>query len=116
MAPAKEELPATGAELYERDFALWTEEQAELLRSGAFDRLDVEHLIEELDGMRKSKKRSLESNMVVILKHLVKHRFQPSRRSRSWLSSVVEHRRRLLAELEDSPSLAGHVSAAFQRN
>ena len=54
--------------------------------------------------------------MVVILKHFVKYQFQPSRRSRSWLSSVVEHRRRLLAELEDSPSLAGHVSAAFQRN
>ena len=116
MARAKDHLPAGRPELYEQDFALWLEEQVGHLRSRAFDRLDLEHLIEELEGMRKSEKRSLNSNMVVILKHLLKCQLQPARRSRSWLSSIVEHRRRLLEEIEDSPSLMSHVAAAFMAN
>lgn len=116
MARAKDELPATGPELYERDFALWIDEQVELLSTRAFDRLDLEHLIDELEGMRKSEQRSLNSNVVVILKHLLKWQFQPKRRSRSWLVSIAEHRRRLIEELEDSPSLRHYMGAAFERN
>ena len=40
-------------------------------------------------------KHAVASNLVVVLKHLLKHQFQPRRRSRSWLSSIAEHRRRL---------------------
>jgi hypothetical protein len=42
---------------------------------------------------------------VVILKHLLKHQFQPRRRSRSWLTSIAEHRRRLRKEFQHAPSL-----------
>jgi hypothetical protein len=43
--------------------------------------------------------------LVVVLKHLLKYQFQPRRRSRSWLSSIAEHRRRLRNDLATSPSL-----------
>jgi hypothetical protein len=49
--------------------------------------------------------RAVESNLVVTLKHLLKHRYQPGRRSRSWLSSIAEHRRRLRNDLKTSASL-----------
>ena len=39
--------PAT----YETDFYLWTQQQAEILRHGAFSTLDVENLIEEIESM-----------------------------------------------------------------
>ena len=116
MARTKDDLPATGADLYEQDFALWIEEQAGLLRLRAFDRLDLDNLIDELEGMSRSDKRSLNSDIVVVIKHLLKYRFQTSRRSRSWLSSIEEHRQRVKDGLQDSPSLEHHVAASFQRN
>ena len=39
------------AELYEADFYVWAEEQAALLRARRFDALDLENLIEEVQGL-----------------------------------------------------------------
>ena len=41
--------------------------------------------------------------------HLLKYQYQPRRRSRGWLSSMVEHRRRLRDDLTTSPSLRGYA-------
>lgn len=110
MARAKDQLPATGPDLYERDFALWIEEQVELLRTGALDRLDLRNLIEEVESMGRSDRRKLENNLVVIIKHLLKHEFQPGKRSRSRLAPMNEHRRRVQQIVQDSPSLRGHLT------
>jgi hypothetical protein len=40
-----------GRPLYERDFCLWLEQQATLLREGRFDELDLANLIEEIEAM-----------------------------------------------------------------
>ena len=37
--------------LYERDFCLWVEEQARLLRQGMLERVDVVNLAEEIEGL-----------------------------------------------------------------
>ena len=81
--------------LYERDFYLWVEEQTGLLRRGALDRLDVANLVEEIEELGIGAKKAVKSNLVVVLLHLLKHQFQPRRRSRSWRASIVEHRQRL---------------------
>ena len=42
--------PADAA-LYEEDFYLWVERQADLLRDGRFRDLDLAHLIEEVEDL-----------------------------------------------------------------
>jgi len=112
MARAKEEVRGdTG--LYERDYCLWVEEQVRLLREGRLDRLDVAHLIDEVEDLGRSQKDAVTSNLVVVLKHLLKYQHQPRRRSRSWLGSIAEHRRRLRKGFQNSPSLRGHARDEF---
>lgn len=112
MARAKARSETT---LYERDFSLWLERQAQLLRERRLDELDVPNLLEEVEDMGRSEKKAIKNNLVVILLHLLKHQFQATRRSRSWLGSIVEHRQRLHDDLNDSPSLRGHLEAVFAR-
>ena len=112
MAGATAEIGAEGG-LYERDFCLWVEEQVRLLRAGQLERLDVANLIEEINGLGIGERTSVQTNLVVVLKHLLKHQYQPGRRSRSWLSSIAEHRRRLRDDLTTSPSLRRYARARF---
>ena len=39
---------------YDEDFYSWTQEQAELLRTGQFNSLDIPNLIEEIETMGRS--------------------------------------------------------------
>ena len=100
---------AHGAALYERDYAAWLDEQAALLRAGRTDALDLANLAEEIADMGIGQRDAVESNLIVVLKHLLKYQFQPARRSRSWLSSLDEHRRRLNKAFVRSPVLARHA-------
>ncbi len=47
---------------YETDFYLWTQQQADLLRQGEFNRvdLDLENIAEEIESMGKREPHSLE--------------------------------------------------------
>jgi Domain of unknown function DUF29 len=62
------------AELYELDFYAWTQEQAAVLREHfqGDNRLDVEHLAEEVEDLGKSEFKALESQVVNIIAHLLK--------------------------------------------
>ncbi len=100
------ELPVkTQTTLYEQDFCLWIETTANLLKEGQFSQLDIENLVEEIETMGRSEKNALKSNLIVVLLHLLKWRYQPEKRSRSWKSSIFEHRRRLHEAFKSSPSL-----------
>jgi hypothetical protein len=97
--------------LYGQDFCLWVERQAALLREGRLGELDIVNLLDEVESLAINRKHAVTSNLVVVLKHLLKHQHQPRRRSKSWLSSVAEHRRRLRREVVTSPSLRSYASA-----
>ena len=114
MARAKEAI-AADKPLYERDFVRWVATQVRLLKEGDLDRLDLANLIDEVEDLAISRKHAVRSNLVVVLKHLLKYQFQPRRRSRSWLSSIAEHRRRLRDEFADSPSLRHHARERFEQ-
>ncbi len=101
--------------LYERDFCLWLEQQAELLRERRFDELDLANLVEEIEAMARRDKKAIKNNLVVLLTHLLKHEFQPEQRSSSWRGSIVEHRQRLRDDFEESPSLRPHAAEVFAR-
>jgi hypothetical protein len=100
--------------LYERDFCLWVEEQARLLKEGRLQQLDLVNLIDEIEDLGLHEKKAFQSNLVVVLKHLLKYQFQPRRRSRSWVSSIAEHRRRLRNDLATSPSLRPYAREQFE--
>jgi hypothetical protein len=91
--------------LYEQDFYLWLAETVQLLKTGKFEKLDVENLIEEIESMGRSEKQALRSNLEVILMHLLKYQYQPEKRSNSWRYTLLEHRRRLEDLFQVSPSL-----------
>jgi hypothetical protein len=99
--------------LYEHDFSLWLERQAELLREGRLSELDVANLLEEIESMGRKDKKAIQSNLVVVVAHLLKYQFQPDQRSASWRGSIAEHRRRLRYDLAESPSLRAHAVAVF---
>jgi len=101
--------------LYERDLCLWLEQQAALLREGRFGDLDLANLIEEIEAIARKDKKAVKNNLVVLLTHLLKHQFQPAQRSSSWRSSILEHRRRLRDDFEESPSLRPHAAEVFMR-
>jgi hypothetical protein len=60
--------------LYDEDFYAWTVEQAAVLRShGSRDnRLDVEHLAEEIEDLGKSELHAVESYVENVIEHLLK--------------------------------------------
>ncbi|MEO1447163.1 MAG: DUF29 domain-containing protein, partial [Cyanobacteria bacterium J06635_11] len=96
---------------YDQDYVLWLDTTAALLRQGNFAAIDLENLLEELESMGRSEKRALESNLVVVLQHLLKYQYQPDKRTKSWLLSIAEHRRRLRNDLEASPSLKRYLNS-----
>jgi hypothetical protein len=99
--------------LYEEDYLKWIETTVEKLRSQDFSNVDWENLIEEIESMGRSERKSIRSNLIVVLIHLLKWQFQPELRSRSWKSSIVEHRRRIRDDLKDSPSLKPYLAEVF---
>ncbi|HEX3683333.1 MAG TPA: DUF29 domain-containing protein [Bryobacteraceae bacterium] len=91
---------------YDRDFYKWTQETAELICRGEFDRIQREHLAEEIADMGKRDKREVRSRMTVLMMHLLKWRAQPELcEQSSWRATIVEQRRQLELVFRDSPSL-----------
>lgn len=103
MTQAKQRL------LYETDYLQWIETTVEDLRQGHYDRIDWNNLIDEIEDMARSQRRSLKSNWIVVLLHLLKWQYQPEKRSSSWESSLLEHRDCLRDDLRDSPSLKPYL-------
>lgn len=95
--------------LYQQDYLRWIENTIANLQHQKYDQVEWEHLIEEIQDMGRSERRRLESNLIVVLLHLLKWQYQPHRRSGSWEGSVLEHRRRLNKALQESPSLQPYL-------
>ncbi|MDP2795129.1 MAG: DUF29 domain-containing protein [Sulfurisoma sp.] len=90
---------------YEKDVNAWANEQAQLLRAGRFDLLDVEHVAGEIEDVGKSEQRELASRLVILLAHLLKWQHQPERRCPSWDKTIKARRKEISYALEESPSL-----------
>lgn len=99
--------------LYEADYLRWIETTVEKLRSQNYAEVDWENLIEEIEDVGRSERRSLESNLIVILLHLLKWQYQPNRSSGSWEGSMIEHRRRIKKAVKESPSLKPYLESIF---
>ena len=106
-------LKANSQTLYDTDYLQWIQTTVEKLQNHDYTNVDWENLIEEIADMGRSERRSLKSNLIVILVHLLKWQFQPEKRSGSWEGSIIEHRRRVKEALNDSPSLKSYFESVF---
>lgn len=62
-------------QLYEEDYTLWLDATVEKLRSSNYNEVDWNNLIEEIEDIERREGQSLESNLVVVLLHLLKWQF-----------------------------------------
>jgi hypothetical protein len=100
--------------LYETDVAAWAERQAEALRAGRFDDLDLENLAEEIGDVSRREAEALESHLETLLMHLLKWRHDPDHRSRSWEGTIRVARHKTAKLLRDSPSLRPRLPALVE--
>lgn len=107
------ELEVNRQQLYEIDYLRWIETTVGKLRSQDYSAVDWENLIEEIEEMGRRERRSLESNLIIVLIHLLKWQYQRELRSGSWKGSIVEHRRRIRKAVRDSPSLKPYLEEVF---
>jgi Domain of unknown function DUF29 len=96
---------------YDTDILIWSERQATLLRRRAAGELvndadiDWPNVAEEIESVGRSERRELRNRMARLHQHLLKWRYQPEHRSRSWRTTITTQRREIEALLADSPSL-----------
>jgi hypothetical protein len=91
--------------LYDTDFVEWTAHNAELLRQGRFEEVDLEHVAEEIEDLGKRDLLAVRPQLRRMLMHLVKQKIQPERDGASWRGSVVNAQGIILDYVENSPSL-----------
>ena len=99
--------------LYDRDFYGWTQNQADALRRRSANELDWDNLLEEIEGLAMAAENELINRLAVLLAHLLKWSLQPTRRSRSWVLTVREQRRRIKRLLDRNPSLKPKITEAL---
>jgi hypothetical protein len=105
---------AKTAALYDRDFVLWTEEQATQLRRCKNSNLplDWENLAEEIESLGKSDRRGVASQLRRILRHLLKMEASPAAGPRAGCrSTILDARAEIEDILRDSPSLRRGIDA-----
>lgn len=95
---------------YDKDFFKWANTQAHFLKNKDFFRLDIEHLIEEIESLGRSEKRMLQSYLEILLMHMLKAKYQPMHRSKSWDLSIKNSRQKFKQVLNENPSLKPKLS------
>ncbi|WP_271253691.1 DUF29 domain-containing protein [Pseudanabaena sp. Chao 1811] len=100
--------------LYERDLDLWLETAIAQLKAGDFHNLDVENLIEELEGLSGSNKREVETRLKRLIEHILKRCYVNMPECfRGWEVTIINQRDELQKLLKQSPSLKLHFSKMF---
>ncbi len=90
---------------YDKDFAKWSKDQARFLKKQEFSKLDLKNLIEEIESLGRSEKRTLESYVMKLLLHLLKVKYQPKKHTRSWDLSIKQMSHSAKKTLSENPSL-----------
>lgn len=69
-------------QLHEKDFNLWVEGIKEAIQNRDFENMDWDNLLDEIDDMGKSEKRSLDSYMQRLIEHILKLKYWETERER----------------------------------
>jgi hypothetical protein len=99
---------ARPAPSYDGDYYAWSQDQGARLRAAKPKDIDWENLAEEIESLGRSDKRAIESDLAVVMVHLLKWAYQPQKRKAGWKASTIEHRIRIRKFLAESPSLRSY--------
>jgi hypothetical protein len=99
----------SSSDLYEHDYHAWVQDQVRALRERRIEDVDWENVAEEIEGLGKSDKRSLRSQMARLVEHLLKLQYarglSRDYNARTWRLSVRSARFEIDKLLQESPSL-----------
>lgn len=100
---------------YDADFYAWTQDQAAALRglspAAAGNRVDLEHVAEEIEDLGKRDIREVESHLRQVLAHLLKLAALPDARERvHWIAEIEEFQARAAETYK--PSMAQSIDLA----
>jgi c-di-AMP phosphodiesterase-like protein len=59
-------------DLYDSDYSRWIEATIEALKSRQLSTLDIDNLIEELEGMNRSDRRAIDSLLTRLFEHFIR--------------------------------------------
>ena len=103
--------------LYGRDLDLWLEMTIVQLKAGDLHNLDVENLIEELEGLSGSNKREIETRLKRLIEHILKRCYVDMPDCfRGWEVTIINQRDELKKLLRQSPSLKRHFLHSFDES
>jgi hypothetical protein len=85
--------------LYDEDFYAWTVEQAAVLRTqaGRDNRLDIEHLAEEIEDIGRSQLEAVESYVENVIEHMLKLDYSALVEPRDYWRAEIDAFRRSIA-------------------
>ncbi|MEQ8961186.1 MAG: DUF29 domain-containing protein [Coleofasciculus sp. C2-GNP5-27] len=105
-----------GETLYERDFYSWAFNQANLLRQGKFEQLDLGHLVEELEDLGNRHYDQLESRLIQLIAHLLKWQVQYWKQTNSWRATIRVQRTAIAKLLRRNPGLKSRLDEAMEES
>ncbi len=103
---------------YHTDFVAWADETAKLLRQRRFDEIDLDALVEEVEGLAKRDRKAMRSQLQRLLMHLLKWRYLPNDLERTrgnWGATINHARNEIKDDMEDSPSLQSYPAEVLDR-
>ena len=101
---------------YDRDYNLWLEQTAIAVKNRDLNNMDWDNLLEEIEDMGKSEKRSLESYLERLVEHILKLQYWEAEKERNykrWQVEVVNFRNRIKRLLKRSPSLKKYMEDIY---
>ena len=105
----KSSLPSL-ASIYESDYQQWLEETILIFKTRQLDRLDYEHLLEELAVLGNEQKHAVESLAIQVLQHLLFYQYWQTERdynAHHWRAEIITFRTQL--ELRLTSNLKNHL-------
>ena len=110
------QLQPIAQKLYDQDYYLWLKTTVNQLKTGRFSVLDLENLIEELETMGRSEKRTIKSLLTRLFEHLLKLKYWNTERERNqghWKGEIRAFRRKIKERIKESPSLKPYILEVF---
>ncbi|NJL02668.1 MAG: DUF29 domain-containing protein [Spirulinaceae cyanobacterium RM2_2_10] len=103
------EIKLQAASRSDSDYQCWLDQTVAQLREKDFSHLDLDNLIEEIEGLGRSEKREISSDLMRLCEHLLKIKYWEFERAdyfRIWDREIVNFRLQIQEQLAISLSLS----------
>ncbi len=99
---------------YDKDFYAWSLHNAALIREGQLLKVDLKNVAEEIESIGKGNRRELIGRLSILLAQLLKWKFQPGSREKSWELTIKEQRFEVQDLLNEKPQFKARIRRAIK--